>query len=150
LLSSIQNVHFWSHLDRTGTAEKKGKVGYSRAGQCGQIDAGPTMAAALPAAACTYSLVIMIYLVQETVPTLGFEYHSLAHTTSPIDLEIIDIAGQSSFRNLWSVAYHDADAVVIVADVTDMARSEALMTTLEEMFAAASGLTKLIQINDDN
>lgn len=66
--------------------------------------------------------------VVDTVPTCGFNITSAKIHHSHVQLA--DVCGQDSIRQLWSVMYHAADGVIYVIDGTDPVR---IPLALEEL-----------------
>lgn len=69
--------------------------------------------------------------VVDTVPTCGFNITSARIHNSIVQLA--DMCGQDSIRQLWSVMYHAADGVIYVIDGTDTERVEEAMHELKKV-----------------
>ena len=65
------------------------------------------------------------------LPTMGFKIDKMYLHNCMV--QIADVAGQDSMRNLWSVMYHSADGIIYMIDGNDFERLPLAMSELKKV-----------------
>ena len=71
--------------------------------------------------------------VEEPLPTMGFAVHTMRINNTL--MEVADVAGQDSMRNLWSVMYHRANGIIYMIDGIDIGRLPLAISELKKVMA---------------